>query len=337
MRLALMGIITATTLLFSAQNCKSEFNWKIETGSRGGTYYPMGEDLAQWVAPKACINLTPEVTHGSLENIWRLRKVPHVKLAIVQMDVMAYFQKLAENGNKIAQDIVNKLRVIKPLYIEEVHFITRKDSQFVRVQDIKEAKIEIGPKGSGTALTSKIIYRELFHQDLPSNQKFQDDLKTAIRNLQEGRVDVVIVVGGQPLSGLKLGEKGKGLKFLVYDSKHPLQVKNYEITYIKPTSYSWSRKRIPTLGVRSYLITFNYKSTATVGLGRLGFWLHQKLPILKREGHPKWREVNEELPPETQLPFGWKYYIYSKAGYQYQPGTPCNQILKRIGLCRKGE
>ncbi|MEO1942185.1 MAG: TAXI family TRAP transporter solute-binding subunit [Campylobacterales bacterium] len=336
MKRGVVAMVAVGTLLLGAPwKCERYFNWKIETGSRSGTYYQMGGDLAQWVAPKACINLTPEVTHGSVENVWRLRKAPNVKLAIVQADVMAYFKKLADAGNLKAKDIVEKLRVVKPLYLEEVHFIARKDSPLVYVQDIRDSKIEIGPPESGTALTTAILYRELFHRDLPVDQIFQDPLKKALQKLREGKVDVVVVVGGQPLLGLEqLGKKGESFKFLRYDSHHPLQAKDYEITYISPTSYSWNREKVPTVGVRSYLVTFNYQGNAVVGLGRFGYQFHRQLPTLKREGHPKWREVSEELEPEKSLPFGWKYYLYSKVGYLFKEGERCTPPARRIGLCK---
>jgi hypothetical protein len=331
-KIPVIAIALGSLLFGTPWECSHYFNWKIETGSRGGTYYPMGEDLAQWVAPGACINLTPEVTHGSVENIWRLRKVPFVKMAIVQSDVMAYFKKLADDGDMKAKDIVQKLRVIKPLYIEEVHFITRKSSPLIRIQDIKDAKIEIGPPKSGTALTTSVIYRELFHRDLPLNQVFQDDLKTSLQKLREGKVDVVVVVGGQPLGGLK--NLGNQFKLLKYDTHHPLQIKNYEVTYILPTSYSWNKAKVPTLGVRSYLITFNYQGESRIGLGRFGYQLRHQLPVLKKNGHPKWREVAEQLPPESKLPFGWKYYPYSKAGYLYKEGDPCTPLARKSGVCQ---
>ncbi len=42
--------------LFS-NDCKNTIDYEIITGSKTGTYYQIGKNLAKYVAPNACINL----------------------------------------------------------------------------------------------------------------------------------------------------------------------------------------------------------------------------------------------------------------------------------------
>ena len=75
-------------------------------------------DIALEVLPSA----------GSSENVQRLREEPGVKFAIVQSDVFQAFLDQAAAGNAKAGNMIRPLRVIMPLYNEEIYFIARADS-----------------------------------------------------------------------------------------------------------------------------------------------------------------------------------------------------------------
>ena len=58
--------------------------------------------------------------------------------------------------------MIRPLRVIMPLYNEEIYFIVRADSPLNYIHEIKDAKINAGQLGSGTALTATTLYRLMF-------------------------------------------------------------------------------------------------------------------------------------------------------------------------------
>ena len=59
--------------------------------------------------------------------------------------------------------MIRPLRVILPLYNEEIYFIVREDSPLNYVHEIRNAKINAGELGSGTALTTTTLYRLMFN------------------------------------------------------------------------------------------------------------------------------------------------------------------------------
>ena len=63
--------------------------------------------------------------------------------------------------------MIRPLRVIMPLYNEEIYFIARADSPLNFVHEIKDAKINVGPLRSGTAMSATTIYRQMFGEALP--------------------------------------------------------------------------------------------------------------------------------------------------------------------------
>jgi TRAP-type uncharacterized transport system substrate-binding protein len=112
--------------------------YKIVTASERGTYIQIGRDLAKFVAPQAQIELDALPSAGSAENIHRLRYEPGVKLALVQSDVYQAFINQSNAGDGNAAAIIKPLRVIMPLYNEEVYFIVRADSPLSFVHEIQQ-------------------------------------------------------------------------------------------------------------------------------------------------------------------------------------------------------
>src|SRR4051794_36615103 len=147
--------------------------YKIVTASEKGTYIVIGRDLATYIAAPVGIELESLPSAGSAENIRRLRFEPGVKFALVQSDVYQAFLDEAKSGNKQAGRIIHPLRVILPLYNEEIYFVVRADSPLNYIHEIKDKKINVGPVGSGTALSSTTLYRLMFNKPIPeSNASF---------------------------------------------------------------------------------------------------------------------------------------------------------------------
>src|SRR6185369_6477318 len=163
----LFAAFLATAMIGHAAVADAAASFKIVTASERGTYIQIGKDLARYIAPLADIQLDALPSAGSAENVKRLRYEPGVKLALVQSDVYQAFLDQAAAGSSEARDMIRPLRVILPLYNEEIQFIVRQDSPLNYVHEIKEAKINAGELGSGTALTTTTLYRLMFNGAIP--------------------------------------------------------------------------------------------------------------------------------------------------------------------------
>src|SRR6186997_3572848 len=151
--LALLFFVLSPLAGQTAQAAAPPIPYKIVTASERGTYIQIGRDLAKFVAPAANVELEVLPSAGSAENVQRLRFEPGVKFALVQSDVYQAFLDFAAGGNAEAGDMIRPLRVIMPLYNEEIYFIVRADSDLNYVHEIRDARINAGELGSGTALT----------------------------------------------------------------------------------------------------------------------------------------------------------------------------------------
>ena len=166
MRLSAAFAVAAGLALFATVAMAVDAQYKIVTASERGTYIQIGKDLAKLVAPAARIELQALPSVGSSENVERLRYEAGVKLAMVQSDVYQAFLDLAANGNAEAGAMIRPLRVVMPLYNEEIYFIARSDSALNFVHEIKDSKINVGPLRSGTAMSATTIFRQMFGEPI---------------------------------------------------------------------------------------------------------------------------------------------------------------------------
>lgn len=318
--------------------------YKIVTASERGTYIILGRDLATHIAPDAGFDLEPLPSAGSVENVKRLRFEQGVKFAFVQADVMAALNDQANAGNKEAATLVRPLRAILPLYNEEIYFLARADSPLNFVHEIKNERINAGPIGSGTALTTFTLFQALFHAPLnaPTNLSNEDAL---LKLTTTKEIDVVVIVGGQPMKLLAdmKPEARQLIKFLKFDQNNSGDVlKTYVPATVRQTSYpNLLSEDVGGVAVKAYLVTYDYNLGATVSyLRRFARSLCFNFASLQQYGHPKWRDVDLSLPP---LGDGWSYYPVTerelRACAKPVPPQPkkeaCSQQLLVLGLCEK--
>ena len=353
MKKILLSALLLAGLLGHGMEAVAAVEYKIVTASERGTYIKIGRDLAQFVAPAANIKLDAVPSAGSAENVRRLRYEPGVKLALVQSDVYQSFLDMAAGGNATAGTMIRPLRVILPLYNEEIYFIVRADSDRNYVHEIRNAKINAGELGSGTALTSATLYRLMFGEPMPdAGVSYLSNEEALAKLVTDKTIDVVAVVAGQPAKLLvdMKPESRQLIKLLRFDPGHPSSeavLKTYFPANVRASSYpNLLTTDLPGLAVKAFLVTYDFELKDTESnLRHMARSLCQNLPLLQDKGHPKWREVELALP---DLGRGWFYYgptareIRTCLAGEARAGKPlksravkvCSQQERILGLCQ---
>ncbi len=320
--------------------------FKIVTASDRGTYIQIGRDLAKFIAPQAQIDLEALPSAGSPENIHRLRYEEGVKLALVQSDVYQAFINQGRAGDRTADTLIRPLRVVLPLYNEEIYFVVRADSPMNFVHEIRDAKINAGPLRSGTAMTTTTMYRLMFDQAAPdSSLSFLTHEEALFKLTSDKSVDVVAIVAGQPaklLTDMK-AEARSLIKLLKLDADNPLSkaaLKTYFASTVKAASYpNLLTEDVPGMAVKAFLVTYDYNLAGTQArLSQFARSLCLNFDTLQSQGHPKWKEVSLDMP---QLGQGWTYYPATarelgRCSALRPPPKPvkaCSTEQKILGLC----
>lgn len=323
-------------------------DYRIVTGGPTGTYFAFGKNLADMVAPSANVSLEVLTSAGSVQNVKDMRYREKVKFALVQSDVYQAYIRLAEMGDKEAQDLIKPLRVVLPLYMEEMHFVVPADSPLKYIDELRGKRIYTGPEGSGSALSLNTLYGLMFDGERPVRVESAVDYKQALNSLldRDGKIDAVVFVAGQPISQLavdaELGRKHYRLLALRPDQpalKKAMAV--YYPTEISPQSYAWLGASVPTLSVKAYLITYDYPQEVNrQAIGSFARSLCEHYGRLTSQGHPKWKQVgwSPERPTLEPLKAGWQYYsvtrpILSSCGGGKPAAPACTPERALLKLC----
>jgi TRAP transporter TAXI family solute receptor len=310
--IVLLSLALLPVAVALAETDKAPAQYKIVTGPERGTYIQIGHDLAKWVAEPIGVDLEVLPSKGSAENVQRMRYEPGVKLALVQSDVYQAYLDMANQGNAEAGNVIRPLRLIMPLYDEEIYFVVRADSPLKYIHEIKDKRLSVGAIGSGTAQSSATLYRLMFGAAIPdANAQFFSN-EDGIAKLIANKVDVAIIVAGQPAKlFLDMNpELLQQIKLLRLDP-NAAQTTRAKQTYfpatIRASSYPrWLNEDVPSLTVKAFLVTYDYGLRGTVGnLSQFAQSLCTNFDTLQSHGHPKWKQVHLELPG---LGKGWKYY-----------------------------
>lgn len=332
-------------------NCGSPVNgYCITAGGKKFTYYKIAENLNDIVAPDAGFILKI-LEGGSIINIKRMRWQNGVKFAIVQSDVLEFYKAEERKGNPIANRLIRPLRVILPLYNEEVHVFARANSKIETFRDLKGKRIALGSKDGGSAMTGRAIYRYMFGEDI-GNKAFYSGKKEALRALAvEKKVDAWIMVTGQPASmfakDMKASAK-KLIKLIRFDESNGQETRMLNGPYfkasIKADSYPWLDSDIPTITVKAFLISQVYKNSISKrNIRKFTESLCKNFNRLQSYGHAKWKEVKLQ---KVVLPGGWEYSddalsAFSSSicglsgGVSPPPHTSCSDDEAALGLCTK--
>lgn len=255
-------------------------------------------------------------------------------------------------GNTEAGALIRPLRVVMPLYNEEIYFIARADAPIEFVHEIRDAKINVGPLLSGTAMSATTLYRQMFGSVLPeANASYLSNEDALVKLTGDKSVDVVVVVGGQPtklLADMK-PEARQLVKLLEFDARQAAgqaALRTYFPATVRASSYpDLLAEDVPGLAVKAFLVTYDYGLSSTVvQMRKVARSLCQNFAQLQASGHAKWREVELALP---ELGQGWSYYAPMARELQRciasapRAAVPlparkasCSQQERVLGLCR---
>jgi len=282
----------------------------IEPGN--STDAEIARDLARLVAADAGARIAVGQENVGADN----DETP--QLAIMRYEAL----DAAARAEARTSGATDKLRIVTPLYTEEIYVIVRRDSPLAFIHEIRDRRINVGPERSHRALTASRLYERMFGVAMqPANVSALDDDEALAKLVKDNSIDAMLVVAGQPAKWLKdlPPETARSIKLLRLDRAHPLGQKAIEAylpTSVRATSYGkWLAEDVPSLATMSFLVAPETSNAAAAE--RLDAFLRamcKNVAKLRQQGHPKWREVQLGLELET----GWPYLPAARDAF-----SPC--------------
>jgi TRAP transporter TAXI family solute receptor len=296
------------SVMLAAPAMAAEVEKNIMTGGAKGTYIKIGRDIA--ALGKECgQTLNVVESAGSLENFIGVRNRKNTQFGIVQNDVLDYLKTFEANDKEI-QQAVKGVRIMFPLYNEEVHVLA--ESNISSLEGLAGKKVAVGVKDSGTYLTSTLMLDIL---QIKGVDKIAINPDEALPKLQSGEIDAFFYVAGAP-AALFQGDEIDGAKFHLLPITEAPLLATYIPSKIDAGTYSFQKDAVDVVSVKAVLMTFDYDKKRNAyhrdsckAVDDFSSLILNNLDKLQATGHPKWKTVDL-----TALPPGWKVGVCVKEG-----------------------
>ena len=253
---------------------------RLMTGDEQGTYYQIGQEINEQTE-KVGVRLQVLPSEGSWSNIIALFN-NDTEFGIFQMD--AYLKAARNFYLNTAKNIHDEIKVVMPLYHEEIHVIKAKESP-LDFADAKTFIVGCGLENSGSCLSAEVM-AEFYGKEFTY---IHENYEQSLLDLKAGKIDLVIITAGKPFK-LLTGQTGLDLVSLPRTKK---AAELYLYTSITPQDYAWLDRPVETYGVRSVLATMiqEQEGLANDLVGAVHFTILINEDQLKKHGHPKWQDV----------------------------------------------
>lgn len=193
--------------------------FRIGTGSTAGTYFPIGEALANLISlppgAPACedggrcgvagvIGLA-QATDGSIANIQAITE-GRLDSGLAQGDLV--YWSFHGQGIFRTEGPKDDLRVIANLYRESIHLVARKGSGIQSVLDLRGKRVSLDRRDSGTYADAILVLKAFGLREVDFIAVYEGP-NLAIDHMLAGELDAFIFVSGYPAAGIAdLAERG---------------------------------------------------------------------------------------------------------------------------------
>ncbi|MCW4353824.1 TAXI family TRAP transporter solute-binding subunit [Hoyosella sp. YIM 151337] len=201
---AAAAILAAGALALSACAADSPGDLTLATGSTGGTYYPLGGEIASvWSSEIEGISVTATVGGASVEN---LRALDQGEVDLIMSVNATAADAVDGTGDFADQPLANpqNIRVLGNIYPEIVQIVTTAQSGIESIEDLRGKRVEMGPPGSATYVMAEQILRAYGidpQTDLAAT--LDSGFGDAATNLGDGVVDAAFGILAAPTGSIE--------------------------------------------------------------------------------------------------------------------------------------
>ena len=198
-----------------------------------------------------------------------------------------------------------RLRVLTPLFAEAVLFVVRADSPLQHLHDLRGRQLSIGPVQGDGSHTVRTIYRQLFGEEVAQPRQFDDD--QALAELVAFRsIDAMAIIVPQASAWWASLDPAtaRRLRLLTLDPLDPADrrlSRALGTSVVRTPAGATRGPSTTTPAVMSFLVVSGEGDADVDRLTAMARALCRQLPSLRKDGHPKWRE----LQPAAQVDTGW--------------------------------
>jgi len=239
----------------------------ISTGGVTGVYHPVGSAICQSVNKTRSehgLRCTAESEGGSIANLEALRS-GRAGFAIVQADWLHH----AYLGTSVfaAKGPHPELRTVLGLHSELATLVVRASSEAASLTDLKGARVNIGPDGSGSAATWQEITDMTGWSSADQAQVLRSELSGLGEALCAGDIDAYFVVIGHPAGVIEDTQAQCSIRLIGIEAgwlENMLEAAPYYRSAQIPAGVYDGLGPVETIGTGSYVVSVDAMPDAVV-------------------------------------------------------------------------
>ena len=258
----------------------------VLSGNRDGDSLGIVYDLSEVLDDGDNLRVLPVVGRGSAQNVKDVLVLSGIDMGITHSNLLNHFAKTGELG-----DIKNRITYIAKLFNEEMHVIAGKTVN--SLNDLNGQSVNFGETGSGTQLTSELVFQALGIKVKEVNMGQAD----AIRAIADGRIAATILITGRPSDFVRTLSRNDGLKLIPIPFSAPL-VNDYYPATLSHADYPnliGDNEHVDTVANCAVLIAFNWARGSSRYLKVAKFvdaFFNHFDEFRRPPRKPKWMDVN---------------------------------------------
>ncbi|EGL82197.1 TRAP transporter solute receptor, TAXI family [Caldalkalibacillus thermarum TA2.A1] len=223
------------------------------TGSTGGTYYPLGQEMVNVWNNHIDANFDAVASGASVENLSKIGTGEFDLGMTVHIPALE-----AYNGEgEFADGAVTNFAFIGHIYPEVLQIVVREASGIESIEDLRGKRVAIGPPGSGTQAAAKLVL-EAYGIGDGDYEAFEEGFGDARDRLQDGTIDASFGLLGLPNAGIEELQASAGDVKLLEISPEALEYieanSGYEAYTIPAGTYNWINEDVTVVSAYAILV-----------------------------------------------------------------------------------
>ena len=281
--------------------------FRIGTGGKAGTYYPVGSLIAEAISNPPGSNLCSQIkqcgvpgllavaqsSNGSVSNIEGIAN-GELEAGLVQANV-SYFAYTATEmfADRKPQ---THLRAIASLYPEHMHIVARKDAGVSSPALLRGKRVSLNEPGSGTLIDARIVLKE-YGLDEEKIEAHYIAGENAADNILDNTLDAIFIVSGYPTYSVAQIVNNAQAELVPIDGTQRESLVNkfnyFNADVIPANTYKNQALDIQTISVAALLVTSESMDEEFIYRLTESLWNDHSRKILDN-GHPRGKSVTME-------------------------------------------
>lgn len=198
------AVVAAGALALTGCAADGTGDLTLATGSTGGTYYPLGGEIASvWSNQIEDVSVTATVGGASVEN---LRALDQGEVQLI-MSVNATAADAVEGTGDFADQPLSNpenIRALGNIYPEVLQIVTTEGTGITSIADLRNRRVEMGPPGSATyTMAGEVLRAYGIDPETDLAATLDSSFGDAATNLGDGVVDAAFGILAAPTGSIE--------------------------------------------------------------------------------------------------------------------------------------